>query len=152
MPALSWRQTAALPEFGLSGLPAKLDTGARGTALHATAIAVLGDRVTFSLDLPDGPPRTRLRCEASLADLRRVTSSNGAAEERPFIRTRLALGGLEPRMVEVSLTGRRLMRFPLLVGRAALQAWGVLVDPNEPRPEPAQPDHAFPGSCNQVRP
>jgi hypothetical protein len=127
-PILGWRQTAALPELEVAGLPAKLDTGARGTALHATGVEVEGDRVRFTLHTADGPPRA---CETQLAAQRRVTSSNGGAELRPFIRTALTLGALPPRTVELSLTARVGMAFPLLVGRLALSAWEILVDPDE---------------------
>jgi ribosomal protein S6--L-glutamate ligase len=68
-------------------------------------------------------------CEARVSDRRRVTSSNGQAAVRVFIRTGLSLGGLPPREVEISLAARHGMAFPLLVGREALAAWGVLVDP-----------------------
>lgn len=112
----------------MAGLLAKLDTGARGAALHASEIFVDGERVRFVLHPGGGPPRP---CDAPLADLRRVTSSNGAAELRPFIRTPLTLGGLPARTIEVSLTGRPGMRYPVLVGRAALSAWKALVDPDE---------------------
>jgi hypothetical protein len=145
MRVLSWRQSAALPEFGVFAIPAKLDTGALGTALHAAAITVQGDRVAFRLLAAGHLLEADLRCEADLADVRRVTSSNGAGEERPFIRTRLVIGSLPPQAVEVSLTSRPTMRFPLLVGRAALQACEALVDPRE-----SQLDHAKAGSCHKV--
>ncbi len=118
-----------MPELGAAALAAKLDTGARGTALHATDIAVHGDRVRFTLHPWPGTPDCILGCEAALADRRRVTSSNGVGEARPFIRTALSLAGLPAREVEISLTARPLMRFRLLVGREALAGWSVLVDP-----------------------
>jgi hypothetical protein len=127
-PVLFWRQTAGLPELGLPVVAAKLDTGARGTVLHATDISVEDGRVRFTLH-PE--PGAVLACNASLADMRRVTSSNGMKEARPFIRTALTLGGLPPREVEISLRARHGMGFPMLIGRAALSAWGVLVDPGQ---------------------
>ncbi|MBW3558851.1 MAG: RimK/LysX family protein [Proteobacteria bacterium] len=118
-----------MPELGAAAVAAKLDTGARGTALHATEITVEGDRVRFTLHpLPETPAGV-LRCEAALADRRGVTSSNGVSEARPFIRTALSLAGLPAREVEISLTARPLMRFRLLVGREALAGWNVLIDP-----------------------
>jgi hypothetical protein len=113
----------------VAGVGAKLDTGAGGTALHATEIVAVGERVRFTLHCGSEAPGATAVCEAVLTDERRVTSSNGRAESRPFIRTALSLGGLPPRRVEVSLTARPTMRFRLLVGREALAAWDALVDP-----------------------
>lgn len=128
-PVLPWRLEAALPLLGVHAIRAKLDTGAWGTAMHATDVEVEGDRVRFLLHpWPERPGETTA-CEAALSDRRRVTSSNGQAELRPFIRTALSLGGLEPAEVEVSLTARPSMQFRLLVGRQALSAWDALVDP-----------------------
>jgi hypothetical protein len=95
--------------------------------VHATEIRIEGGRVRFVLHPAAGP----LSCEAPLSDIRRVTSSNGSAALRPFIRTSLSLGGLEAQEVEVSLSARPAMRFAVLVGRAALAGWSVLVDPTE---------------------
>lgn len=129
-PVLFWRQEAGgLPELGANRVKAKLDTGAGGKALHATDIVVDGERVRFTLHPRPEEPDLTVVCEAQLSDQRRVTSSNGHAELRPFIRTALTLGGLPPRTVEMSLTSRPLMRFRLLVGREALAAWDALVDP-----------------------
>jgi hypothetical protein len=123
-PVLFWRQAADLPALGVFGVGAKLDTGSRGTVVHATDLVTEGGQVRFTLHAAEGP----VRCAAPLADMRRVTSSNGAAELRPFIRTPLSLAGLAPLEVEVSLSAREGMRFPMLVGRAALAGWGALVD------------------------
>lgn len=128
-PVLGWREDADLPEFGAVGVRAKLDTGAGGTALHATDIVVDADRVRFTLHPRPEAPEETVVCEALLWDQRRVTSSNGQAELRPFIRTALSLAGLPTRSVELSLTARPLMRFRLLVGREALAGWNALVDP-----------------------
>jgi hypothetical protein len=127
-PVLGWRQTATLPELGVAGLPAKLDTGARGTALHATGVEVEGDRVRFTLHT-GGRPAPGLRDPAGRPAPGDELQRRGGAPA--FHRTALTLGALPPRTVELSLTARVGMAFPLLVGRLALSAWEILVDPDE---------------------
>ncbi len=126
---VGWKESCALPELGIVDLPVKVDTGARTSALHVISAA----RITPS----DGPPRIRFEAdltgtgtqtyEAAAAESRMVRSSNGEVEERLAIRTRLVLGGMN-RAVDITLTNRNDMRFPMLVGRTSLRR-GVLVNP-----------------------
>ncbi len=111
---VGWCETVALPELGVPRLAAKIDTGARTSALHAV-FRVLGDEV----ELRHG--RVPLRGWVTVRD------SGGHAERRPVIETTLALGPLV-RRVRLTLTHRGDMRFPMLVGRSALGP-GVVVDP-----------------------
>jgi hypothetical protein len=127
---LGWREWLALPGLGIALIRAKIDTGARSSALHVL------DQETFRRDgielvrfrietgLPDAPP---LPVEAVVLDRRRVTDSGGHQTERIFIRTSLRLGNREWE-AEVNLTQRRNMLFPMLLGRTAL-AGHYLVDP-----------------------
>jgi hypothetical protein len=62
-----------------------------------------------------------------LLDEREVVDSGGHRSLRPFLRTTLWLGGQE-RAVEINLTDRGGMLFPLLVGRSALGG-AFTVDP-----------------------
>lgn len=129
LPVLGWRETIGLPEFGLAAIPAKIDTGARTSALHATHIE-LSERngvglVRFRIDLGHGD-ETAI-CEAHHVEQRKITSSNGLAEERLVVTTRLDLGG-ESFEAEFSLTDRSDMANPVLVGRTAL-ARRFMVDP-----------------------
>ena len=125
---VGWRERVGLPDLGLASLRAKLDTGARSSALHVDAqwrfveggAPWVGFRVS-----PDA--RRVLEACAPVFDEREVTDSGGHRTRRVFLRTRLALGGAE-RVVEVNLADRRGMRFPVLVGRTALS--GIFtVDP-----------------------
>ena len=102
--------------------------------VHAVGIVVSGDRVRFILPGAGEPRAPDLACEAVVADRRQVTSSNGLAERRVFIRTPLSLAGLPPLDAEISLAARPLMEFPLLVGRRTLSKLGVLVEPASPLP------------------
>ena len=127
-PVLGWRETIALPEFGLAAIPAKIDTGARTSALHATHIELVEQGgialVRFRIDLGHGDETPV--CEAHHVSRRRITSSNGQAEERLVVTTTLELGG-ERFEAEFGLTDRSDMIHPVLIGRKAL-ARRFLVD------------------------
>jgi hypothetical protein len=127
---LGWREWLSLPELGIVAVRAKVDTGARSSALHVLDQEVFvrdgAEYVRFHLDsgVPGAAPQL---AEAAVLDRRRVTDSGGHVTERVFIRTQLRLAGLEwP--AEVNLTQRRNMLFPMLLGRTAL-AGRFLVDP-----------------------
>ena len=140
-PAIGWREWVALPDLGIEQIKAKIDTGARTSALHAF-------RVTPSQ--VDGVPHVRfflhpvqhrrvpvVACEARVVDERTVTSSNGRTEHRYVIETQLRIGSLFwP--IEITLTDRDQMGFRMLLGRQAVRR-RVLVDPGRsfllsPRP------------------
>ncbi|WP_419866822.1 ATP-dependent zinc protease [Altericroceibacterium endophyticum] len=120
MHLVGWREYAALPELGVQRLPAKIDTGARTSSLHAANIELF-DRdeeswVRFELEF-DG--RTLL-CEAPKVARRSITSSNGQTQRRLIIKTVLRLGNEQFR-AEFSLADRSDMTFPLLIGRTSLR-------------------------------
>lgn len=124
-----WREWVALPVLQLPRVRAKLDTGARSSALHVErqwrftqeGAPWVGFTVRPSKrgDLVEG-------C-AAIVDERLVTDSGGHRTCRAFVRTRLLLGGAE-HDIELNLADRCGMRFPLLLGRTALAA-GFMVDP-----------------------
>ena len=128
---VGWREWLGLPGLGVPAIRAKVDTGARSSALHVDALETFfrGGRewVRFGLHPggPDDPPVQG--CEAEVVDRRRVTDSGGHSTERIFIRTALALAG-QVFPVEVNLSDRRNMLFPMLLGRTAM-AGRVMVDP-----------------------
>jgi len=130
LPVLGWRESIGLPEFGLPAIPAKIDTGARTSALHATHIELIENDglslVRFRIDLGHGDETPV--CEAHHVSKRRITSSNGQGEERLIVTTRLELAG-QLFDAEFSLTDRSDMMNPVLIGRTAL-AKRFLVDPS----------------------
>lgn len=117
---VGWRELASLPELGLSGIPAKIDTGARTSSLHAHVLEDFergGERfVRFAVDWGG----TRHFCEAVHVDVRGITSSNGDQQTRFVIKTPLTIGNLTFR-AEISLADRSQMQFPMLIGRTALR-------------------------------
>ena len=127
---LGWREWVAFPELGIGLLRAKVDTGARSTALHVLEQETFfrDDReyVRFRIDTGRAGEEP-VPAEAAVLDRRHVTDSGGHRTERIFIRTRLRMAGLEWE-AEVNLAERRNMLFPMLLGRTAL-AGHFVVDP-----------------------
>ena len=130
-PLIGWREWVALPDLGIPRIKAKVDTGARTSSLQALDIELVTvdgvDRARFVVVPRQRRDLPRIRAEADLVDVRRVRSSNGIWQERPTIRTRFRLGGLEW-TGEITLAARDSMRFRMLLGRSSL-ATRFLVDP-----------------------
>lgn len=130
-PLIGWREWAAFPEFGVERIKAKIDTGAKTSALHAFRIReVMRDGEAFAefyLHPEQKRKRPEIFCAARIVDRRAIKSSNGVVENRLIVRTPIRLGNREwP--IDVSLTNRDSMGFRLLLGRDALRR-KVLIDP-----------------------
>ncbi|GAA5078461.1 30S ribosomal protein S6--L-glutamate ligase [Roseibacterium beibuensis] len=126
---LGWEEWVALPGLGLPALKAKVDTGARTSALHAFDIETFGSinrpKVRFAVHPVPGRTDLTIACSAAIKDRREVTSSNGEAELRYVIETDLAVGGTST-PIEVTLTDRGTMAYRMLLGRQAIQSdWVV---------------------------
>jgi len=129
---VGWREWVSLPELGIARVAAKIDTGARTSALHADRIELderAGGMVVRFHVVGEGDPAATPRHEAPLLDRRMVRSSNGESELRCVIRTLLVLAG-RSFDIELTLTNRAGMELPMLIGRAAL-AGQALVDPEQ---------------------
>ena len=128
---LGWREWAGLPCLGLPAVRCKIDSGARSSALHVDRCWRFSERgapwVGFSLS-NDGHGETPLQAVAPIFDEREVIDSGGHRTRRIFLRTTLALAGVE-REIEINLTDRRGMLFPMLLGRTAMAGW-FTVDPS----------------------
>jgi hypothetical protein len=124
---VGWREWAGLPRLGIARVKAKLDTGARTSALHANSIVAFEAAGTnwVRFDVT-GEAETAPWHEAPVFDRRLVRSSNGEAELRFVIRTELLLAG-QAWPIELTLTNRERMELPMLIGREAM-AGRVLVD------------------------
>jgi hypothetical protein len=125
---IGWREWVALPDLGLARLKAKVDSGARTSALHAFHVQVLPDRrVRFRIHPLQRDSGHTVECSAPLVGYRWVRSSSGHRTRRPVVLTRLVIGGASwP--IEITLVRRDLMGFRMLLGRQALRR-RALVDP-----------------------
>ena len=130
---LGSEEWAALPDLGVPAVLAKIDTGARTSALHATGVEVYatpdGQRVRFTVHPVAGRGDIARSCDAPLVARRRIASSNGARELRCVVATTVRIGARQwP--IEVTLTNRRSMRFAMLLGRRAILD-GMIVVPSQ---------------------
>ena len=118
-----WEEWIALPDLGLPAIKAKVDTGARTSALHAHDIETFGSaanpKVRFNVHPIAGREDIAITCSAPLVDRREVTSSNGESEQRYVIETALDVGG-QRWPIEVTLTNRTGLSSRMLLGRQAL--------------------------------
>ncbi|ODS98745.1 MAG: ribosomal protein S6 modification protein [Erythrobacter sp. SCN 62-14] len=117
---VGWRERVSLPKLGLRAIPAKIDTGARTSSLHAEVLEEFTrdgrQWVRFAVDWGG----VRHPCEAVRMDRRGVRSSNGDLQRRLVIKTPLQIGSLTFR-AEITLADRSSMQFPMLIGRTALR-------------------------------
>ncbi len=120
---IGWREWVALPDFGIDAIKAKVDTGARTSALHALSIRYSQKEkdgqawVSFLVPLSSGHS---VRVKAPLVARRMVKSSLGHSTLRPVILTRVQVGE-DSWMTEVTLVNRDPMGFRMLLGRLAVR-------------------------------
>lgn len=132
-PALivGWREWVGLPELGIPRIKAKIDTGARTSALHAYDVRFVrrgGKRIVkFRVHPEQKNSRDFVEAEGVWLEERKVRSSSGTESIRPVIRTEVQVGDQRWPM-ELTLTRRDAMGFRLLLGRQALKG-RCLVDP-----------------------
>jgi hypothetical protein len=128
---VGWREWVALPDWGVPAIKAKVDTGARTSALHAFDIETFerdgSTWARFLIHPWQDSGSDEISVEAPLKERRSVRSSSGASRLRPVVTTSVELAGsLVP--IEVTLTRRDEMGFRMLIGRQALRR-RFLVDP-----------------------
>jgi hypothetical protein len=124
LPLIGWREWISFPDLGIEQVKAKIDTGARSSALYAFDVeyAQEGDRrlVQFKVHPLQHQTADEHTVQAELLEQRQVKSSSGTVELRPVILTRVALREIEwP--IELTLTHRKHMKFRMLLGREAIR-------------------------------
>nr|WP_315164556.1 30S ribosomal protein S6--L-glutamate ligase [uncultured Flavobacterium sp.] len=130
---LGSEEWCTFPELGIPTIKARVDSGAKTSALHAINIApfIKNDTnwVKFDINPIQNNLKTVIHCEARLVDKRIVKSSSGFREQRYVIQTNLEIGESKwP--IEMTLTNRDSMGFRMLLGREAMSG-RVLVDPEQ---------------------
>lgn len=127
---VGWREWAALPDLGIPAIKAKIDTGAKTSALHVEDLDIIVDgagvrRAVFTVHPVQQKKTPAVRVSADIVEERAVRSSNGVVQKRYVIRTRLVIGGSE-RQAHITLAKRDMMRFRMLIGREAMTDIAVL--------------------------
>lgn len=128
---IGWREWLCLPGLNVPAIKAKIDTGARTSALHTSFIEPFADngvdKVRFGIQPLQKIEKVEVICEALVLDERSVTDSGGHREMRFVIEAEVELLG-ECWPIEITLTTRTGMRFRMLLGRTALEE-RFIVDP-----------------------
>lgn len=124
---IGWTESVDLPAWGVHDLRAKVDTGARTSALHVENIEELPRGfVRFDVVQHRGKPGSRISVKAKITRRSRVRSSSGHQTERLFVKTTLVLGPIK-KQIEVSLVDRKKMIHRMLLGREALKG-PIMID------------------------
>ena len=129
---IGWQEHVDLPLLGLTNLKAKIDTGARTSALHATDIVEFQrdgrDWVRFHSMFDDDAHDRIVECPVH--DRRHIKNTSGIPEHRVIIRTRFRIAE-HLWKIDLSLTERTEMKFRMIVGRTALRRHPILVHPGK---------------------
>ena len=130
---VGWREWVALPDLEIPAIKAKIDTGARTSALHTFRLESFSDqghpKVRFWIHPLQRRTDIEIMCVSDVIDCRMVSDSGGHSEERYVIQTTVRLSG-RTWPIEITLTNREDMNFRLLLGRTAMVVAGLVVDPS----------------------
>jgi hypothetical protein len=123
---VGWKENAALPDLNVKNVIAKIDTGANLASIDAADIKIITKNnvkyVKFKVMKRNNTIR---KTSAPLEGYKRIKSSNGDVEKRPYIKTTLLMDGISKR-IELTLTDRGPMEYTMLIGRKALgRRWVV---------------------------
>ena len=124
--AVGWKEHVALPDLKIKSVIAKIDTGANVATIDAANIKFITKNdikyVKFTVKKRNNTIR---KTSAPLAGFKRIKSSNGDVEKRPYIKTDILMDGIT-KNIELTLTDRGPMDYTMLIGRKALgRRWVV---------------------------
>lgn len=128
---IGWKEYVDFVDWKIPRVKAKVDTGARTSALDVTSYELLagsGDGLIaeLRLALERNHPERLTVLRVPVLKMVVVRNSNGLREQRPLIETRVRLGPISKR-VRLTVTNRAGMRFRMILGRKALEG-DFLVD------------------------
>lgn len=126
---VGWREVVCLPKLKLHDVRAKIDTGAKTSALHADNIEIIivKNQKIVKFDYEDDTKRMH-HLKAPFVEERVIKSSNGEKTIRPVIITEIKMG-LKIFQIEVTLINRGMMGFQMLIGREALKDGRFVINP-----------------------
>ncbi len=117
---IGWSEPVDFVDWGIRGLTAKVDTGARTSALHVENVEYLSaSQVRFDVVLSRRNPARRKTVTARVSRWGRVRSSSGHYTERCFVKAKVRIGPVEKK-IEISLISRETLIYRMLIGREAL--------------------------------
>ena len=123
---VGWKENAALPDLSVKNVIAKIDTGANLASIDASDIKIVTrDKIKYVKFKVMKRNNTVRKTSAPLEGYKRIKSSNGDVEKRPYIKTTLLMDGISKK-IELTLTDRGPMDYTMLIGRKALgKRWVV---------------------------
>jgi len=121
---IGWREWVSFPALGIDRIKAKVDTGARTSALHAFSLEPFKEgnqeKIRFAIHPLQNNVTEVVTCVADVIDKRFITDSGGHREERYVIQTQIVLAS-RSWPIEITLTERDSMLFRMLLGRSAIR-------------------------------
>jgi len=110
-----------LPDLNLKSVRAKIDTGAKTSSLHCVTIKPTKDGYVKFITLDENNKKfTGDYITKKISRIANVKSSNGTIQTRYFIQTPIVIYNKTYNM-ELSLSFRGSMKFPLLIGRELIK-------------------------------
>jgi hypothetical protein len=122
---IGWLEHVDFVDWGLRRVKAKIDTGARTSALGVMSYELRDEptgtkTASFRLALDRRHPERIKDIVAPVVRMVIVCNSSGMREQRPLVETSLRIGSITKR-VRLTITNRAGMRFGMIVGRKALE-------------------------------
>ena len=116
---LGWREWVFLPSYNYFKLKAKIDTGARTSAIHATNIQTYRKNRSKMVKFQIYQSESFLDIDTELISYKKIKSSFGQTEIRPTVHMKIQIGA-EIWLTEITLAQRAKLTYPMLVGRNTL--------------------------------
>ena len=116
---LGWREWVFLPTYNNFKLKAKIDTGARTSAIHATNIQIYRKNRSEMVKFQIYHSQSFLDIDTELTSYKKIKSSFGQTEIRPSVHMKIQIGA-EIWLTEITLAQRAKLTYPMLIGRNSL--------------------------------